>query len=137
MSANAEYTQKIGALAKSGHVELAQRHIEVDRAYRDISRADCLKALENGRVIAVQADTIDWEGQDVDGRKLKLLCYFSDTKGQFTMSIVDAELVTVTTAYSNEPGDKGKDRDTEIRKEWLKANPSWREKPNGHVEKIK
>ena len=133
MSTFDEYTSLIRELDQKGKVLVAKRHIEVDRAYREISEADVRYALKNRKVTQARIDdVIKWQGIDVNGRVIELLCRLYKTDGDSTLVIEEVEECSVETAY--EPGV----RDEDQRNNWLPLNPGWRVKvgTNGYVERI-
>lgn len=132
MPTNEEYAVRVKTLVNSDKLRIAKRHIEYDRAYRNIQVADVEEVLKAGRVTAVALDKrIEWQGKDTDGRKIKLLCRLKTCNHEDTLVILDAELVSVETAY-----EVGID-DSQLKKDFLAKNPDWQENLKGHVEKRK
>jgi hypothetical protein len=116
---------------KSDKVKYATKHIEVDRAYREISIKDVQQVLASGKVVGLAEDhCIEWKGKDIDGREIKLLCRMRTADGENTFNILSAEYVFVGTAYHSSKAD-----DKKIRKQWLLNNPDWRENSQGYVER--
>ena len=128
----------IDALVAQKKYRVATKHIEVDRAYREIYSTDAIEVLKNGRVIGIASDKrVEWEGFDGENRKIKLLCRLSDVNGVETLSVLDAALVDIKSAAHTAAGKKGKAQDQKLKEEWLKNNSDWVENSKGHVERKK
>lgn len=128
-----EITAKIKELLKlkSGKIKYATKHIETDRAYREISIADVQQVLASGKVVGMAEDhCIEWKGKDIDGREIKLLCRMRTASGDYTFDVLMAEDAFIKTAYH-----LTKAKDELLKKEWLLKNPDWRENAQGHVER--
>lgn len=129
-----QLTDKIKDLAKAGSLRIAVKHIEEDRAYRDIRQVDVRAVLKNGKVDSYSKDTIQWKGKDDQGREIILLCCLIDKDSNATITVTDAILAKVETAYHGGKL-KGKAADDKLRKEWLKTRTDWKENSQGHVVK--
>ena len=91
MSSFEDITKKIKELLKikSDKVKYATKHIEVDRAYREISIADVQQVLATGKVIAMAEDhCIEWKGKDIDDREIKLLCRMQTKNDDYTFDVL-------------------------------------------------
>lgn len=126
-ASSSDVTRKIQGLVAANKVWIRKRHIEKDHIWRQITESDVRVVLSNGKVTATRTadQTIFWQGSDVDGRIIELLCSLVNEKGVDTLVVQDAKQLKVGTAY--EPG---KD-DEEVREEWLKQNPDYEKTPDG------
>jgi hypothetical protein len=131
---NDEYTVLVRRLVSDKKASVAQKHIEIDRAYREITVADVAAVLKSGKVISYGDDLrLEWVGKDIDGRTIKLLCRLHDADGEWTLSVSEALSLSVNTAYQVGADDRG------LRQAWLADHPEWREKSTGqgHVERVR
>jgi hypothetical protein len=129
-----EITNKVVELVASDKVLISKKHIEQDRAYREIYGQDVKVVLESGKVVSVSADlSFRWVGSDSAGRDIQLVCRMADKDNNDTLQIVEAEELFVQTAY--EIGTNASDETT--RSDWLLKNPNWRLKDNGCVERVR
>jgi hypothetical protein len=120
-----------------GSIRFAEDHIQIDRAYREISvRLHLRRALNNGRVTSVDTSRVVafWQGEDPDGRLLELwLCLLDSTGTTQTLVPADVKFIWVDTAYK--PGTKGKP-DDELKAAWLTVNSSeWEDSGNDGVKR--
>ncbi len=129
-----EINKKVRQLHRSGKVEFSRKHIEEDRAYREIYVVDVEEVLRNGKVVQVDVDqSFRWSGVDSDEREIQLVCRMLDNGGNDTLEVLTAEQLSIETAY-----EKGtKNIDEKIRDEWLEKKKDWRLKDNGCVERIR
>ncbi len=129
-----EIVKKVRQLVAAQKVQFLRKHIEEERAYREIYIVDVNEVLKNGKVSSVNSDkSFRWVGTDNEGRQIQLVCRMADANNNDTLEVLEAEELFIRTAY--EVGTKKSD--DEVKKEWLEKNKNWRLKQNGCVERVR
>lgn len=118
---NPGLVKSLKALIGKRAYDVRTKHIEVDRAWRQISANDVQAALKNAGVYKIKEGKIYFRGKDLDGREIEMQAKCRDKNNEMTDDVAKAHWLIISTAY--EPGSKSEDSNK--RDAWLKENPDW------------
>jgi hypothetical protein len=129
-SSTQDLTALIQSFDQAGTLTIKDRHIEVDRIYRNITLAHVRQVLSNGAVthIRSQDKSVLWQGQDMDGRVLELNITLKDGGGAVVDRVKEAKSGKVGTAYDPRVSEA---EDKKAMDEYLKAHTDWEKRPDG------